>query len=64
VSDKRTPDAPAKQETEAQRLARLDREAMQTYSARRFGGGTMSRRYHLHRNDEPDPPTAKPNKKR
>ena len=54
--------APARQETDAQRLARLDCEAIRSYSDQRFGGGKISRDYYRHRNDEPEP--AAPNKKR
>ena len=56
------PLAPARQETEAQRMARLDREAIRSYSDKRFGGGKISRDYYRHRHDEPEP--AAPNKKR
>lgn len=41
-------------ETEAQRLERLDREAIQTYRDKRFAGGNISKRYYQHKNDEPD----------
>ena len=56
------PSAPARQEAEAQRLAKLDREAIRNYSDRRFGGGKISRDYYRHRHDEPETPA--PNKKR
>ena len=56
------PSAPAHQEAEAQRLAKLDREAIRNYSDKRFGGGKISRDYYRHRHDEPE--TATPNKKR
>lgn len=63
MTAQRKPGAPAGQDSEAQRIAKLDREAIRNYSDKRFGGGKISRDYYRHRNDEPAAP-AEPSKKR
>jgi hypothetical protein len=45
-------------ETEAERIERLDREAIRTYRARRYSGGEASRRYRLDMDEASRPTTA------
>ena len=47
----RAPTRPRPNETEEQRTARLDRDAMRSYSTQRYGGGRMSKRYHQDMSD-------------
>jgi hypothetical protein len=51
-----------KQETEAERLERLDREASRVYRAQRFSGGKTSKRYRLDMEEVSRPTAAAPPK--
>lgn len=47
----RAPTRPRPNETDAERTARLDRDAMRSYSTQRYGGGRLSKRYHQDMSD-------------
>jgi len=50
----RAPTRPAPNETEEQRLARLDRDAVRQYSTKRYAGGGVTKRYRRDQQDAPD----------
>jgi hypothetical protein len=47
-----------RQETEAERLERLDREACRAYRVQRYSGGKLSKRYRLDMEEAARPATS------
>lgn len=54
MTRRRTPYQSPLTENEEQRMARLDREAIRTYSTQRYAGGGVSKRYRREQQDAPD----------